>query len=298
MITNIWFYSVFPLCAAIFCLALLKKAYKANANTPYIKLFANLAILNILQCTGYILFAISPPIAEYIADAYLISLYFLFIHLLMVALSLSPHGSPAWGNYFYAFPLALTALHLMGLMVDSYRIEHNSLMHDDGRLGWCLDVFVLFSSVLSAFVFIRNNKKIQNNNVMASRNIIAIYSFFPLIGALVGLSALSKTSYALPVVIVVPAISIYIMATFYYISRSQIIDLTIGWKGIRQRLYLLEQGLGQLNNKRDFDHLSYKWREQLYKEAMERNNNDYKAASEDISVSESTLRKFFKTANE
>ncbi len=294
MVSNIWFYISFPAVAALLCLLLLRKAYKSNADAPYIYLFVNLVLMNLLQAMGYVVFIFHANLAEYFADAYLISIYFLFIHLFLIALSLSPNEPKPWRHLVYIFPAILTLLHLAGYIVDGYRLEHNTYMHNDGDLAWCLDLYILFSCCSSAMLFFKNKKEIRNDNVLESRNIIALFSFFPLIIILLGLMMLSRTEEALPMSIIVPFISIYIVSFFYYISRSKIIDLTVGWRAIIERFKLLEDGMGQLNNKEDFDEFAYKWRDQLYREAMARNNNDMKAAAEDINVSESTLRKFFK----
>lgn len=297
MISHIWFYSLLPAFVALCCTLLFIKAYFSGAGSAYIKLFANLIILNTFQAVAYILFAISPSVAEYAADAYLMSVYFLFSHLLLLALSLREQGEPKWGHFLYVFPVTLVAMHLSGLMIESYRVEKNSLMHNDGVLAWMFDLFIIVSSLMTAIIFFTNTKA-RDNHKLASRNIIALVSFIPLICTFSLLIIVSRTEYAVPVVIVVPIISLYIASVFYYISKSRIIDLTIGPAAFFKRVRLAFLLLESLKTKGELDDFNNQLRQQRYREAMEKHNNDFNAAAAELKVHHTTLRNSLKETSD
>ena len=297
MITNIWFYSLFSAVVAVFCTVLFIKAYRSRANTAYLKLFSNLVAMNILQMVGYLLFSFSPNIAEYAADAYLISLYLLFVHLPLLALSLSKQGTPSWARYCYIVPLLMVILHLCGFMVESYRIEKNALMHNDGELAYIFDAIVIISCVLTGAIFWRNGQQCDDN-LRASRNIIALISFVPLILASMVLVTLSMGEHAIPVVVVAPSVSLYIASVFYYISRSRVIDLSIGPAAFTKRVKLALLLLESLKTKSDLDTFNHQLRIQRYREAMIKHNNDFNAAADELKVHHTTLRNGLKEASD
>lgn len=297
MITHIWFYSLLPASVTLCCFILLIKAYRTHVSRSTLKLFINLIILNACQAVAYVLFAISPPIAEYAADAYLMTVYFLFIHLLFVALSLREQGEPKWSRLLYIFPILLVCMHLSGLMIESYRVEKNSLMHNDGTLAWTFDLFIIITSLVTVFIFFKNTKA-HGNYARASRNIIALLSFIPLVATFSLLIFLSRTDNPVPVVIVVPIISLYIAFVFYYLSRSEVVDLSvnIGFYALMKRVRLALLLLEHINTKSELNAFYNALRKQRYSEALAKNNNDFNAAAKELNIHHTTLRNLLKEA--
>lgn len=298
MITHIWFYSLLPALTALYCLLLLKRIWASHGSIAYIKLFSNLMVMNTLQAVAYLLFAVSPPLAEYVADAYLISLYYLFAHLMILAVSLSEKGANTLVvRCIYVFPLLLTALHLFGYMVESYRVEKNSLMHNDGEFAGLFDLFVIVSSVMTAVIFRYNIKHIRDDQMLASRNMIALISFIPLTLIFCVLIVLSMTENSVPVVIVVPLISIYILLVFYYISRSRIVDLSIGPNFFIKRIKLAWILLESLRTKGDIKRFQHQLEKQIIQEALKEHNNAIQATADSLKMNHTTLRNKIKEYN-
>jgi hypothetical protein len=218
MVNAFLFYSLYPTLVVILCVLLLHKAYRSGAGLPYLKLFANLALINIFQAISYATLGFSLTFSQYIADLYLISAYFLFIHFMQLALYLSEGDREPWPKYLYIAPIILTLLHFSGLMVNSYRIENGVLFHNDGLFAWVFDVFVILSSVITIITFTHNFIYNKKNELIASKNIIALISFIPFVLMSTLLIVLSNTQHVIPVVIIIPSITVYIVAIFYYIS--------------------------------------------------------------------------------
>ena len=289
MIEHIWLYSSLSGVVTLLCAFLSYRALSAAAPSPYVKLFANLSIMNLLQTVAYIMFAYSPSLAEYGADAYLIALYFLFAHLPMLSLCLSQKDHSKLFKYLYIVPALLAIFHLSGFMIESYRVENNSLMHNDAELAWTFDLFIILSSVATVVVFITNARQTKDDYLLASRNIIAALSFIPLVIAFSTLILLSRTDYAIPVVVVIPLISTYITLVFNYVRSTNIIDLSIGPAAIVERFKVAYLALTVLQTRQDVDQIADKLRHQKYIEALRRHQNDYKAAAKELNIHPSTL---------
>ena len=175
------------------CLFLLHKAYQSGTGLPYLTLFANLSVINFFQVIIYVFLEHSLTIAIYAADTYLIAIYFLFTHFMQIALGLSENDNVYWTKYLYIPPAILTALHISGLMVESYRIEDNTVLHNDGIYAFTFDIFVLLASVTTIVTLIANLRRINSSGILRSRNVIAIISFIPPIIVGMTLIILSNT---------------------------------------------------------------------------------------------------------
>ena len=294
MISAFLFYSLYPTLVALLCLLLLHKAYKSGAGLPYLKLFANLAAINICQIIIYLSLQSSFQVASYAADAYLISAYFLFTHFMQLALYLSERDRGSWPKYLYIPPIMLTCLHFSGLMVESYRLENNAILHNDGDFAWVFDIFLLSASIITVITFFINSRQIKINHLLASKNIIALISFIPFILASSIIVILSNTEHTIPVVIIIPSISLYIVCLFYYISRSRIIDLTIGPRAFIRRLKIASLLLSNLRTKKDLDDFNRQLQLLKYTEAMQKHSYNYNAAADELKVHPTTLRNALK----
>ena len=294
MINIFLFYSLYPAIVAGGCLLLCYKAYRSNAEIPYLKIFINLAIINICQTILYLSLQKHFLIATYAADIYLIAAYFLFTHFMQLAFNLSGNALYGWEKYLYIPPIILTILHVLGLMVNGYRFESNALVHNDGALSWTFDIFLLLSSIVIIVTFISNAKTIKNDYLQASRNIIALISFIPFVLAAALLVILSNTDAIIPVVVIIPSMSLYIVFVFYYISRSEIIDLTIGPSAFLKRLKIAYLLLSSLRTKQDLDNFNRQLQVLRYNEAMQKHKNNYNEAAKELKVHPTTLRNALK----
>ena len=91
-----------------------------------------------------------------------------------------------------------------------------------------------------------------------------------------------------------PSISLFIVCVFYYISRSQIIDLTIGPKAFVKRLKIASLLLSSLRTKKDLDDFNRQLQLLKYTEAMQKHRNNYNAAADELKVHPTTLRNALK----
>jgi hypothetical protein len=296
MISAFLFYSLYPTLVVVLCILLLHKAYRSNAGFPYLKLFANLAIINIFQIILYTALPTSFVIASYAADAYLITAYFLFTHFMQLALYLSENDRGSWPKYLYIPPVILTVLHLSGFMVESYRLENNAILHNDGAYAFMFDIFILFAAIVTIVTFVINSRQIKQDCLLASRNIIAVISFVPPVITGMLLIILSNTEHVVPVVIIAPTMSLYIVAVFYYISRSQVIDLTIGPRAFLRRLKVASLLLSSLKTKKDLDDFNRQLQLLKYTEAMKKHRNNYNAAADELKMHPTTLRNALKSS--
>lgn len=293
MIENLWPYAILPLVPAAICLLLLTKLYKNRAQGHYLKLFSNLMLMNIAQAIGYVAFSVDPIAAERMADLYLISGYFFFTHLLMTAICLSNNQllfKRLSLNWLYLAPLSLTVLHISGFIVESYRMEQNAVMHNDGTLAWCLDAYILSTCMITIALLCKNIKSNKGNRMLASKNMVALISFVPLVAVFILLVILSTTRYAIPVVVIGPVITLYTAMTFFYISRQRVIDLSIGLKFFYDRLKLAYLLLETHKTKDNLKSFSKAVDKQFIKEALEENNRHIQATADYLGMNHTTLR--------
>ena len=292
MIEHVWFYALVPLLSATFCLVLLKKLITNKAEYPYIILFANWAVLDLFLASGYLILLINNTIFRYSADAYLISLYFLFTNLLLFAINLSIKKlTPKIQLAFYIVPAILTIFHICGWMIEDFRIEHNTLMHNDGPLAFIFDFYILLSSIAVYQTFKKRSKDKTLPRLLRAKNLLARIAFFPLIAMFIIIILLSMTQWAFPTVLVIPIISVYTTLIYYYISRDRIIDLSMGLDFIVSRsrvaIKLLETEASKTGLK---DH--YSDVEKVFiEEALEKNDNNVKAAAKSLGYEYTTINK-------
>lgn len=298
MIDNIWFYSLLPASVAFYCLTVLFRSVSVGSDISYIKLFTNLMLMNVLQAVGYIMFAFAPIYAEYIADLYLISTYFFFIHLLQIALALTKTPIDSrYSNLLYLLPAALSVMHCFGLIVEGYRVEQNTLMHNDGDFSWCADIFALVSCIATVMLLKRNVKATSDDRILMSKNMLALLSFAPLILAAFVLAALSMTEYVISVTIIGPLVAFYTALVFFYISKKNIVDLSIGLRFFKARLRLAILLLETENNKKATGHFKEKMEKQFVLEALDRNNHKIQITADYLGINHTTLRKKIKDYN-
>lgn len=292
MLTHNIVYSVFPIVASLFHLIIIKRARERKASLIFITFFTILFFGNLFQALIYISLDHIPFISYRFTDLYLISAYFLFAVLPNLALNLSD-AKYSWSKYIFVIPIVFTLLHIMGYMVDGYRISNGTVLHNDGQYAHIFDLFIVISS-LSTISFLLFNVYTVSDNVQKSRNLIALIAFVPFIFFVLFLVALSNTDNPVSVVIIVPVVSIYISFIFYYLSGKNIIDLTIGPLAMSRRLRAAHMLLSILKNKNDLDRLTKYVNRIRYEEALARHKNNFKTASVELDVHPTTLRKALK----
>ncbi len=296
--TELWIYSALGAFPCISCLILLLRLKKKKAEFYYISLFATLVLMNACQMIGYLAALISTDISEYFASAYLISMYFFFAHLLMTSFFLCPlkflHRRFAW---IYIFPCILTALHIFGLMVEDFRLEGNVMLHNDGLLAPLFDVFILTSSIFSISLLAWSSSRKSIDATLKSKNILALLSFAPIILSFAYLIIRSMGPNPVPVVGVIPWVSIFMAVSFYYISRDQVFDLSAGLSNFLVRVTLCYKYLNMTTSKdefRGFDN-DIKW--QLIKEELDKCGGQISKVVEKTGYHDSTIRNYVKKYN-
>ena len=291
MIENVWFYSSLPLISALCCLFLLRKLITNKKGLVYTLLFSNLALMNLTQSVGYLVLSMSISVGKYVADVYLITLYFFFAHLFLFVCYLSNDPiKPKHRRIIYLFPFLLTFLHINGWMVDGYRIEHNTPMHNDGPLAWCFDLYIITVSLATPALLWQNIKNNLGDRMLVSKNAITLISFIPLTIAFAIIILLSRTQYAIPVVIIIPTISIYTAITYYYISRDKVIDLSIGLSFFCERIKLAYLLLEIHKTKTDLKTFNKAVEKQFIQEALEEQNYNIQETADYLDINHTTLR--------
>lgn len=280
--------SLLPFIATLICGRLIYKLNgRATSATPY-ALFANLFALAAIQTAGYWTATVSAQAAPYFADAYLIGAYFFFAHLVLFALYLSGR------NYKYKYllygpPILLTALHWSGLMIESYRWEQHSLMHNDGPAAVAFDAFALIS-LIACIAILCVNSRSAGDRITKSRNRIMIYSFIPLVIMFGVLALLSATDYAVSATLVSPLTIIYSSLMYYYISGHEVVDCSSGPGYFLGRLklawLLLKTGTGNADLKAFKKALDA----QIIAESLARNNYNIPTVAREMQIHHTTLR--------
>lgn len=240
---------------------------------------------------GYMALSLSRPIAEHFADAYALAAYFLFCNLLITCLNLYDFKQFDPRNLYvlYVFPVLVSVLHLAGYVTDGYRFEQNALMHNDGPLAMATDVYIL-CCCLGAVVALFTNVKMAKNKTNLSKNVVALISFIPLILSIFALLLLSRTQYALPVVVILPIFFLYTGMMFYYIAQDQVIDITIGVRFIRDRLVLCHCLLAGQRDKQKVKQLMKRVEWQFIKEALYEHDNNIMDTAEALGMNHNTIR--------
>lgn len=294
MITDNIVYSVFPLIAVMLHLLIIKRASSRKASSSFIILFSIFCLLNAFQAGIYLSFDYSIFFAYHFTDAYLITAYFLFAALPMMAFSLSKHEY-SFAKYIYIVPLVLTVLHFGGYMIDGYRVVNGTILHNDGVYSHFFDLFLAVSSIITV-ALLAYNLYTMTENLQKSRNLIALIAFVPFIFFVMLIIALSNTDSPISVVIIVPLVSVYISLVFYYVSGSMIIDLTIGPYAMWQRIKAAHMLLSTLQNKKDLDNFNRRVNTIKYQEMLARHNNNINKAAAELDIHHTTLRKALKEA--
>ncbi|MGS2716592.1 hypothetical protein ACVBE9_00325 [Eionea flava] len=292
---EIWFYSVYPLVVSVICCFLYCKAWKSGAASEYLRLFSNLTIINLCQVAIYLFIPFYFVVAEYIADFYLIAAYFLFAHLLQLSLSLSETYRGTWPRYIYIVPVVLTVMHLLGLMVESYRIAADgTILHNDGTHSIYFDVFGIVACISTIVIFGINVKTVKDDYVNSSRNLIALLSFVPFILGAVYLIVRSNTDNPVSVVYVVPTMTLWIALVFYYISKGSIVDLTLSPQGHIERFKLMHLGACHIDTPEQRQYYEDQRRLHFYKEKLRKHNFHYPTVAKEAGVGDTTVRTFIK----
>lgn len=291
MTQNIGIYVLFPALAFISCLSLYIKLLTRQSNRASLLLFANMTLMNLALVVLQLLLPHSPIIAEYMADAYLIFTYFFFAHLVFFALNLSAKPLKAIQyQILYAFPVLLTLFHLSGFMIESYRFDHNSLMHNDGMLAWCFDVYAVVSCFATVSFLFQNLRQCKDDRILISKNIIAILSCIPLVLVAFIIVLLSRSDHPVPVVILGSSITLYTAVTFFYLSRDKVADVSIGIAFFFARLKLAYQLLETDKTKMDSKQFNKQLERQFIKEALVAADGNIQAAADYMQVNHTTLR--------
>jgi hypothetical protein len=294
MITDLWFYSAYPFFAAICCLWLLYRAVLSSSGTVYIKLFFNLAIMNLCQVPAYFVIENSFDVAVYAADAYLIAAYFLFSHFMQLAIHLSGKDRSGWAQWTYFPPVILTILHFSGFMVEGYRLENKTILHNDGVYAMAFDLFILLASIITISIFIINSRNIKQDSLLISKNIIAVISFIPFVLVAMLLIVLSNTKYVVPVVLVAPSMTLYIVTVFHIISK---LDFSMGLGLFYVRLKLAWDVLKAYKTQKDLKRFYRAFEKELIIETLRKNDNHIKSTADHLQVNHTTLRGKIKEYN-
>lgn len=291
MIEHRWLFIALTFFAALCCLGLLKNLIAKRAPKEFLLLFGNLATMNLMQGLGYAVWATSPILGKLFADLYLISAYFFFTHLLLFSFGLSknPLKGKKWA-LAYCYPALLTVLHAAGFMVENYRIEQNSLMHNDGPLAGLFDIYVLLCCTGSAAVFTRNIKSHRGNKILCSKNFIGLFSFLPLILVFVVIILLSLSDYAIAVGIISPMITVYTAYAYYYLSRDSVVDLSIGVGFFFDRLKIAYLLLETHKSKSDLKTYHKEVEKQFIIEALKEHDYRIYDAADFLGYNHTTLR--------
>lgn len=290
MVGDYWIYSIYPAFAVLCCSFLIVKARRSKAALQYIKLFTNFWLINLFQVFIYLSLQVSFDVATYFTDMYLIAAYFLFAHLLQLALSMSAQNRGDWFDYIYIIPVALTVMHFLGLMTDGYRLEANTILHNDTEYAWCFDAFILVSSLASIITFFFNTRSTEYDYVLISRNIIALLSFVPFLLSVAYIVVRSNSSSPISVVYIVPTMSLWVVGVFYYITKPNIVDLTRSLRGHLEAFKLIYSAICHVDSKDQMDDFKKQWTLLHYKETI-RKHRTYPKSAQALGVSESSLRK-------
>lgn len=286
-----WLYTLLPALSVVICLFLFKKLLSNGANRECLLLFFYLILINSIQVIAHISWSYSLTLTEYLTDAYLITAYFFFTQLILFSMSLSEKPiNLLFRRLLYVFPIVFTVFHFMGLMVEGFRSEGYMIYHNDGTLAWCFDLYAIIACVATAILLKKNKRKPYDDEVNASKNIIAPISFLPVIFIFMALVVLSRTEYVIPVVVVVPLISIYAAITFYYLQRESVADLSFGIRFFFDRLMLANKLL-ELDNSKD-ELRSYKKEvEKLFiLEVLEKHDGNIQETADYLGMNHTTVR--------
>jgi len=235
--TSIIQFSLLPWFAVIGC-CFLVRVFKRNFELKPIKwIFYSLLGMNTAQALGYAIAPVNVAGAYIFADLYLICAYFMFATLLLFTFNLSSSSS-VHTKKILAIPFTLTILHLSGLMVEGYRFEKNTLLHNDGPLAILFDLFALTTclSVISTSIY--NIRKYAGNTQITSKSAFLFLSFMPLLASFFTLVLFSRSDNPIPATLVSPCITIYTACVFLYLSSDKIINLRLGYRPLAQRLKL------------------------------------------------------------
>ncbi|MBT4492369.1 MAG: hypothetical protein HOC70_03930 [Gammaproteobacteria bacterium] len=282
--------SALPLLAVVVCGLLLAKSTEQPAITRIT--FLNLLIMSAAQALSFLSGQYSQELMFRFADIYLICGYFLFANLVVFVNSLSESRFERI-NYIYTLPLTLTILHILGFIVDGYRLQDGSPMHIDGALTFLADFFVI-GCVVATSLIVYQNLKHNNIEVWISKNLLFLLSLVPLMLMFTFVILLSMTQYAISVVFVGPVITLYAAGTFFYLSRPRVVNIGYGFSLFLCRLKLAWSVLESDNSRNSYKALSTEIEKQFVAEALKQHDCSIVNTADFLGLDHSTLRKKLK----
>lgn len=168
-------------------------------------------------------------------------------------------------------------MHLNGLLIDGYRVESNSLLHNDGSFAWVMDVYLLTALISTTTILTVNIRK-HSAKILISKNILALFAFFIVILALFATVLLSMTRNPVPAVMLIPPATLITAFIFYYISKSDVIDLSIGIHNVLRRIVIAIKYISNSSNVKALREIQDEQEKQLLQEGLERESNAKSAA--------------------
>ena len=287
---SILWYSALPALSTLFCLFFVVKYIIRGEKMSSIILYLSMALMSLFQTSGYVVSLFDTSIPMFFADAFLICLYFFFSNMALFALNLNPEHRMKYSYLIYCFPIALSLLHVSGYMVESYRFEQNTLMHNDGRFAWLFDIYALLCCVTTFFSIAHANIKKSESWIVISKSKLLTISFLPIAFSFAVLALLSRTDFAISLAIAAPLLFIYTALVYHYIGGHKVIDCSTSFRPILERIKLANEVLHAEKKKSSVKGFSSQIESLLLNELMEDYDGNFYLVAKEYGVHHITVR--------
>ena len=279
----VYFGTVAAIVFVLKCAILFNINIKDRVSRAFVTLCLFFVIQNAVEFLGYFTYLKSAAMGEFFIHLYMLTLFFIFPSLLILAMALTESPWFAGARLLcYGLSVLITIAYLGGLVVDGFIFLGWSVITEPGPLYWAAMVFVLLcclGAVLHLLYQYRNNPsaEIRHN---ARVNLLA---FSPIIAVAIGVLSLriagfnSSSAVSLPIATV---IFLYIMLLHN--------NGSLFWFSTKVKSILV---IMRMDQSASFDAIIQELEKMRIQEALKQTDGQQKNAAELLGVAASTLNK-------
>lgn len=273
--------SILPIVCTAICVFMCLR----TSETIHRVMFGLFGTMAILQAASFIWMPFSLDISYSIANLFLLCSYFSQATIVGFVNTLNKRPlSLAW---FLVLPFCLCMTHTLGYVTEGFAIKDGSPMHVDGQFYYLADIYYWLTFLASMGLVAKNIRDSHDDERLLSKNLIFLLSHGPMLAILLVVVALSTTEYAMSLRVIGPLMVIYMALVMAYLTRHQVIAISRGVIVFR-RLSLLPIIMeGNLTHNEGA--ILKELERQKILEALAVNDDDRKAAADEVGMSRSTL---------
>lgn len=256
---------------------------KSRIAESFVTLCMIFVIQNAMEFLGYAVYVKAPELGSFFVHIYVISLYFMFPAVLVLALALAHVAQvDRIAMVLFGISAGLAALHVSGFVVAGLTFVGWSVITVPGTLYWVAMGYILSCGV-ATFTFLLRQVKVNPNPEVRYNCKVAVFAFMPLAAVAVGVLGLRLLGFASSSSISLPIATLLFLYILLVHSNGNLFWLSTKFKTIVAVMTMdknssMEEILARIEKLR-------------IEEALKVTGGEQKSAARLISVPPSTLNK-------